>query len=505
MPIPSSQRSGNVSPETVPRIPGNAAPDARGAGHKLRLLNAPDALSFLPVASIMGVLMGTLLAVSLVPYKVSTPGALRSSAIALMAGLAAGPILSSFFNVRNIMRTENLIGLAPIYWLLLDLVTGAYEMERTSREAVMQTFWVMGFGTIAYWFGTMARPWSLPAGFMRSCAMRFSTKALLPIVLFCFFLAMLRFAIPCNFDMVLMFKSVINDRFSAPWSRGSMGGWDSFADHLSYFGYLLPTLAIIMARRTSWYNFTTLISLICASIFLLFLAQSGSRRIIGVCLGAALLYWILDRKKIKLYQLVISGAAIVGILFIMQMMIVSRMIGIGEAGLGNTSSVAYYSLKGEDLAAGAIPKGLHIDDNFLRLSQTILLVPTKFDYVYHKQIMYLLLRPIPRVFWPEKPTNAGFELYKILDSGASLTTTILGEFWISWGWIAVALGGWFFGRLACLSSPLFNSTSGSLAPMFYGYMTMTLFVGYRSLVEVILFSYAMLGWWFAAWVMGKFR
>lgn len=459
----------------------------------------------MPFVSIACIFLGTLFASSLVPLKVSTPGALRSAALVMIVGLAAGPLFSSFSNMRNLMRTENLIGLAPIYWLLLDLVTGIYEMERTSQDALSQTFWVIGVGTMAYWLGTLAKPWTLPAGFMRACNLRFSTSTLLPTVLLCFTLAMLRFAIPCDFDLGLMLRSVTSDRWSAPWARGALGGWDAFADHLSYFGYLLPTLAIIIARRTSWFHIVTIIALVCAGIFLLFLAQSGARRIIGVCLGAALLYWILDRKTIKMYQFVVSAAVIAGILFIMQMMIISRTAGIGTIGFGNATQVAYYSIKGEDLAAGAIPKGLHIDDNFLRLSQTVLLVPSKFDFVYHKQLLQILVRPIPRILWPNKPTNAGFELYKILDSGASLTTSILGEYWISGGYLVVILGGWFYGRLACISAPLFNAASGSLAPMFYGYMTMTLFVGYRSLVEVILFSYALLGWWFAAWVIGKFR
>ena len=60
-------------------------------------------------------------------------------------------------------------------------------------------------------------------------------------------------------------------------------------------------------------------------------------------------------------------------------------------------------------------------------------------------------------------------------------------------------------KLATLSGPLFEIQPETLGPMFYGYMTMTLFVGYRSLVEVILFSYAMMGWWLAVWIMNKFR
>jgi len=173
-------------------------------------------------------------------------------------------------------------------------------------------------------------------------------------------------------------------------------------------------------------------------------------------------------------------------------------------GMSNASSIAMESLKGKDYGP-SVPVGLHIDDNILRLAQSVMYVPERFDYVYHGVIWQTIVRPIPRVLWPGKPMDSGFRLYEIINSGASLSTTIVGEFWISWGYMALVLGGLFYGRLATLSSPLFLAQPDSMAPMFYGYMTMTLFVGYRSLVEVILFSYALFGWWFAMWMINKFR
>jgi hypothetical protein len=146
-----------------------------------------------------------------------------------------------------------------------------------------------------------------------------------------------------------------------------------------------------------------------------------------------------------------------------------------------------------------------VDDNILRLAQSVQIIPDKLDYVYHKLIFYTLVRPIPRVIWANKPEDPGFSLQKLLNSQASLTFTIVGEFWISWGYFAVILGGWLYGRLATLASPLFWAASDTMAPMFYGYITMTLFVGYRSMVEVILFSYALIGWWLVTWVISKFR
>ena len=53
---------------------------------------------------------------------------------------------------------------------------------------------------------------------------------------------------------------------------------------------------------------------------------------------------------------------------------------------------------------------LHVDDNFLRLAQVIQLVPAQHDYVYLQQLIFTAVRPVPRVFWPGKPIDPGFDL-----------------------------------------------------------------------------------------------
>ncbi len=40
-----------------------------------------------------------------------------------------------------------------------------------------------------------------------------------------------------------------------------LGGWDAFLDHFAYFGYLLPTLAVVLAREVGWLNWRTLLTL----------------------------------------------------------------------------------------------------------------------------------------------------------------------------------------------------------------------------------------------------
>ena len=502
--LPMPRYSPASQPQT-PTVPGAVRHVQSGTRRSSYTGGRPSSVGyegFSPWVNIICVSLGTLYAMMNVPDNSEADGALVSCGMGMGLGMAVGPALAALLNPRDVLRTENIVGFMPFYWLIMDLVTGAYPMIGVSSAVVSKTFLAIGVYLIAYWVGTMAKPWRLPEAFLRSCQLKPETSVLMPVVLVCFFLAMLKFALPCKFDLVLMFKSALGARWTAPWGRGQFGGWDAFTDHLAYFGYLLPTFAVMIAQRKSWFHASTLVALLCAAIFLLFLSQSGARRIVGVCLGAAVFTWIVNQRQVRAWHLGILAMGVGAILVLMQMMIISRGLGFGTLGFDTAGSAAVSTLKGDAVAAGG-PKTISVDDNFLRLAQTIMLIPERYDYVYYKQIYYTIARPVPRVLWPGKPESPGFDLYVLVASGASLSTTIVGEFWISLGFPAVWLGGWCYGRLARMSSPLFHAASGTVGPMFYGYITMTLFVGFRSLVEVILFSYALLAWVGATWIIKK--
>jgi hypothetical protein len=71
--------------------------------------------------------------------------------------------------------------------------------------------------------------------------------------------------------------------------------------------------------------------------------------------------------------------------------------------------------------------------------------------------------------------------------------SIIGELYTSYGFLAIALGGWIVGKLTRLNAPFFTGNPLSFATALYGYMTMWLMVGFRSMAELILFSYPVWG------------
>lgn len=445
--------------------------------------------SFLPVIGIIGAFLGMIWAVISTPERVSEPGALSTPALGFAIGLAAAPLLSAASSLRNLFRTENVIALCPAYWALMDLIQGSYEMPNVRQGEVVTVFMCIGLYSCLFWLGTMGRGWRLPASLRELGAFRPTDGTLLLLSILMFVLGMLAFAVPSGFNPTVMLKGLVADRWSAPWSRSSMGGWNAIIDHFVYFGYLLPTVAAMLLRRNGIGGLAGWLVIGFSIVFFAFVAQGGSRRIVGACVMAAIIYTVLDMPKLKYYHLLMAAVFVFGLLWVMQVMLVSRNLGAGGGTLAAASSYVTDSMTGKIKTRAS---KLAVDDNFFRQCQVAAVIPRSHPYVYFQYIGYVLARPIPRALWKNKPVDGGFAIHYIVNEGASLSTTIIGELYMSWGLMACMIGGWIVGRLSGIGDELFASVTGSFGSLIYGYVTTWLLVGFRSMQELVLFSYPLL-------------
>ena len=427
--------------------------------------------------------VGTLLAVSLIPEHPAPQGALFSSALVMAVGLAMAPMAAAFRDPKALLRTEHVVVLAPIYWLLLDLLQGAYSLDGIHWEQVETAFIGIGLFVVAVWVGASGRVWKVPRSILKSVSQDFSPNTFLGLSVAAFVLGMLPFAIPTNFDVTEMLHYVGTGRWEAPWARGRLGGWDAFLDQLQYFGYVLPTLTVVVAHRSGWGNGRTLLCGGMAVIMVIFLAQSGSRRVIGVIFGMAFIIWVLTQQRLWTKHMLIAAAAAAALLVTLEIMLEYRNVGLAAV----TQTEENQSIFKRDY--------LHVDDNFYRLCQVIELIPEYYPHTYHKYFVWVLVRPIPRVFWPGKPVDPGFDLPSALGAkGVSLSTTVIGELYVAAGFIGIALGGWFYGRLSGMANQLLTQRTNFSALIIYATLTMSLFSGVRSMLELVLVNYAMLAW-----------
>ena len=422
------------------------------------------------------------MAVWLVPDNPEPADALFASALAMTAGLALAPLLAGLRDPRAFLRGEHLLALAPVYWLLLDPLQGAYEFDGIASAEVRTAIIGIGLFVVAVWAGALQRPWKAPAAVVRAASTELSANAYFRVTVFAFMLGMLTFAIPSDFNVPEMIRYLGQPRWANPWNRGQLGGWNAFLDHLQYFGYLLPALTVIVARRAGWWDPRSLLSVAMSLVMSLFLAQGGGRRIIGVIFGMALVLWILTQTVVKARQVVTLALAAGLLLAALQVMLAYRSVGLGVA----------FAERG---VAVQKVRYLHVDDNLYRFCQIIQLIPQTHAFVHHRYVIWVLVRPIPRVLWPGKPTDPGFDLSAALGrEGVSYACSAIGEFYMSAGLLGIALGGWLYGRLSGVATGLLTQKATFGSYVVYSALMMSLFAGVRSMLELVLISYVVLAW-----------
>jgi hypothetical protein len=150
---------------------------------------------------------------------------------------------------------------------------------------------------------------------------------------------------------------------------------------------------------------------------------------------------------------------------------------------------------GEELQAGFAH--LVVDDNFFRMTQIVDLIPESYPYTYGGQLFYVLVRPIPRVFWAEKPINSGFDFEAAVGTSGeyvSLSFTAMGEFYMDFGFPMVLVGGFLYGLLAAMWNRLLAEGKGPARPMLYGLGLLAMFAGIRSQQALMVKSFTVLSW-----------
>ena len=89
------------------------------------------------------------------------------------------------------------------------------------------------------------------------------------------------------------------------------------------------------------------------------------------------------------------------------------------------------------------------------------------------------------------------------ERGLTLSSSVIAEWYASYGFIAV-----FFGRLLCgiyarIFGALWVFTNYPVGRLLYGVAAMALFAGVRSMIDLVLMSYIVLAWLPLWWFMLK--
>jgi oligosaccharide repeat unit polymerase len=449
--------------------------------------NKFDRYTFLGIAATA---VGTFLAVSAIPADLTSKDALVFPATIMACGLAAAPMLAALWEPRSLLRPEHVLALSPLYWLLLELLQGLYSLQDLEPESITRAFIAIGVFVACVWLGAYRCRWRLPRSFVKAASQELGVDTIVWLAVAAFTIGFLRFAIPVNFNFVEMVYYLGQGRWNAPWGRGQLGGWDAFLDQLQYFGYLLPTLTAMVAHRVGWRNPRTILCSVMTVIIALLFAQSGSRRIVGVMFAMAAIVWTLSQPRLRTKQMIVLAVSAVALLIALEIMLEYR-----GGGLGIISERSDYDPLLEHQA-------VRIDNNFYTLCKTIEFIPRYYPHTYLDYVIFIIVRPVPRVFWPDKPLDMGFNLVSALGlSGLSLSMSVIGELYMAAGLIGIILGGLLYGRIAGMANNLLLDRKTDSTLLFYAILTMSLFAGVRSMIELVLMNYVMIAWVGLTWVI----
>jgi oligosaccharide repeat unit polymerase len=436
---------------------------------RLPVTERPQEFPSYPFFGIFSVAIGTVLAQTLVPAAFNQPWGMFAPALCMTIGLLLPIVAAAFRNFRSILRAEHVMIVGIVYWALLDLLQGVNNPRGVKFESVTGALACLGLLAGGIWAGSAIRRVPLP-GIIRSAgSVTLRPDQVFRLILLCFAVGIAHYLISCGFDLELLVQSLGAPRFAAPWQIGRLGDWRTFQYHLTYFGQVVPTLTVVLAHQIGWQRVRTIISIVCTVIMLAFLSSSGSRLEVGSVLGAAIATWLLLQPRMSRRLAIGFAATLILLLAWLQVMVLMRNQGFSKL------------LAGEEFRSDF--GHLVVDDNFFRLTQVLDVMPESYPHTYGGQIYYVMVRPIPRVFWPEKPINSGFDFEVAIGvpgEYVGLSYTVAGEFYLDFGFPMVAIGGFVYGLFAAMWNRLLIEGRGPARPLLFGLGLLAMFGGIRS-------------------------
>lgn len=444
---------------------------------------------FLPFMALAGVAAGTSLAIALIPQDLFPPDALQLSSLCLAAGLLLAPIVATLQRPMSIVRPENLMLIGVVYWLLLEPLQGQSSVQTLDRRVVVETFWLIGLFAVSLTIASAILRVHVSRNLLRQTAVSLRPEVMLLALAGCFAIGMTKYWLACGLRPACYTDAFFVGRFASAWSgHGKLGGAHSFIQHTVYFGYLLPALAVMLHRVSKRTDAKCLLGFALAAIFVLFLARDGGRRTVGMIIGSAGILWLLVSPRSGRFKALVAASGVIALVIAMQLVLSFRSSGL--AGAFQASAV-------EKALSG---RAIQIDKNFRNLAWTVSLVPDAYDYVGTQQLVYVLVRPIPRYFWPGKPIDGGFTLESTVGgTRGSYTESVIGDLYIMYGAVSVVVGGLVFGFLGSIVAGLLQRAVQPSQHLIFAFGCLWLFVGLRSMHELVLGLYPILIW--VAWLL----
>ena len=301
-------------------------------------------------------------------------------------------------------------------------------------------------GLLAYWIGYHSRIAKKIANSVPELAPTWKIHFVLPFAILCFFMGWL-------IRVFIMFQTA-----------GSVIGWieankDQILREVNGITYLLTisnvlipfayfTLFIIARNQKKLFHW--ILFSIFLVIELIFSLLSGSRSYIGfLVIQAIVAYYMTSDRGIRINRKlgILLGTISFTLLAMFPLLTSLRVFGLEGLKAENISSIASDVMSTVEL----IGNRFHGLDSLALIMER---VPNHVEYSFGSEILLLLISWIPRALWSDKPVVSLGKLFReqmglesLYGEGTSISITLPGQCYMSFGFIGVIAGMFLIGIL----------------------------------------------------------
>lgn len=380
----------------------------------------------------------------------------KTAAMGVGASLAVSFLLEARSGLQNLVRAD-LMGILALYYLTLyEFIFPQPFFNHDARypDSVRRAVWavILGMGCIA-----------VGRHFIRRGRQPFEhimtrvTPAPLLVGLFwvSFGLGYLHMLLGVNFDLVLLVDYMTQPRFMQPWGRGKFGDWKALINELALLLYFIPPLMGLMLARKERFSWIVLATCMLGFLWTLFYGfASGTRNLFGAFLVTFMIAYAMASPAERRKQVVVVCALCAGALALStRAMLDMRTVGFQRW------------WKGEfEVIVNRQSEAVFVDDNLLTITRITEYFPKQHDFL-GMEIPYLaIVRPIPRAIWKGKPEGLSVSVEEDIFNmkGLTMSSTFIGEGYMTGGFPAVALFGLGLGALAGLWNRMASPRSSEL-------------------------------------------
>ena len=394
-----------------------------------------------------------------------------------------------FFSARNA------VFFGIVYWILSDVLQMIPQIYLLKLDIAMQALMYVFLFVLFVQFGYLFSPsrW-IKKKFLELKDGKSPNFAFVMLFLtFC--LGAFPYFYYSDWSITKVWEGILSSRYEGVdvgWRREVLGDEKALILALDFFFVTFPSLVafyLITFKKNFWQKIV-LVGL----TFLVWIAEfyMGTRQVFGFVVLAPVLtvYLVLPKTKRRLFSILFAVLVLI-LFYLMEVQVYQRGSG-------------FLDRRQQDAPVLAQKDNEHyvtVDDNFFQLARVVYFVPQKINFVYFNELWYLLMRPIPRVFWEDKPTGFGlfFARNIVGRQDTTYSYSILGDFYVSFGVVGIILGGIFFGML-CRNMdqliPYLGTSKVGIAA--YVLCLLTLGMAVRSAQIFVFFGYYLLAFFIIA-------